>query len=503
MVLVSVKWGKESHDVDVDTTMPGLVFKNQLYSLTGVPPERQKIMVKGGMLKDDADLSKLNLKAKQKLMMMGTADKLPDAPTNAPVFMEDLPEEEQDVTGYAKYGAGLQNLGNTCYMNSTVQCLYKVPELRQSLAAYQAVAGPPDAAHKLTLATKELFGNLERSSQPVTPYGFLMQLRGKYPQFAQQRNGFYMQQDAEECWTQLLYSLRERLKDTGVEQSGSVIEQLFGVGLRTRLVCAESGEAVEEDSTVYELKCNITVEVNHLSEGIRLGLQDDREKNSEALGRLALFAGSSAISKLPPYVTAQMVRFFYKVDTQQKAKILRKVVFPLVLDLYEFCTEDYKQALEGPRKAWQESEDKKAGLERAAKAAAKSATKDGKAPAANGTAKAEEPKAGEAKATGEANGSAADVDMKDAAGPSDGASGDSDLHKGQLTGRYELVAVLTHKGRSADSGHYVSWAKQDDGQWMQFDDEEMIPRKGDEVLALSGGGDWHMAYLLLYKAVKA
>ena len=70
-------------------------------------------------------------------------------------------------------------------------------------------------------------------------------------------------------------------------------------------------------------------------------------------------------------------------------------------------------------------------------------------------------------------------------------------------GRYELVAVLTHKGRSADSGHYVCWAKQDDGQWMQFDDENMIPRKEDEVIALSGGGDWHMAYLLLYRAVKA
>ena len=35
--------------------------------------------------------------------------------------------------------------------------------------------------------------------------------------------------------------------------------------------------------------------------------------------------GSSAISRLPQYLTAQMVRFFYKVDTQQKAKILRKV----------------------------------------------------------------------------------------------------------------------------------------------------------------------------------
>ena len=39
----------------------------------------------------------------------------------------------------------------------------------------------------------------------------------------------------------------------------------------------------------------------------------------------ATLQGSSAISKLPSYVTAQMVRFFYKVDTQQKAKILRKV----------------------------------------------------------------------------------------------------------------------------------------------------------------------------------
>ena len=39
-----------------------------------------------------------------------------------------------------------------------------------------------------------------------------------------------------------------------------------------------------------------------------------------------------------------------------------------------------------------------------------------------------------------------------------------------------------------------------DGQWIQFDDDKMIPRKEDEVLSLCGGGDWHMAYLLLYAA---
>lgn len=33
----------------------------------------------------------------------------------------------------------------------------------------------------------------------------------------------------------------------------------------------------------------------------------------------------------------------------------------------------------------------------------------------------------------------------------------------QMTGIYDLVAVLTHKGRSADSGHYVGWVKQENG----------------------------------------
>ena len=46
-----------------------------------------------------------------------------------------------------------------------------------------------------------------------------------------------------------------------------------------------------------------------------------------------------------------------------------QVVFPLVLDAYEFCTDAYKQELDGPRAAWQAAEDARAGLEKAAKKA--------------------------------------------------------------------------------------------------------------------------------------
>lgn len=49
---MSVKWQKKVFpDMEVDTSQSPYVFKCQLYDLTGVPPERQKIMVKGGLLK--------------------------------------------------------------------------------------------------------------------------------------------------------------------------------------------------------------------------------------------------------------------------------------------------------------------------------------------------------------------------------------------------------------------------------------------------------------------
>ncbi|XVF05878.1 hypothetical protein REPUB_Repub05bG0211100 [Reevesia pubescens] len=76
---------------------PPYVFKCLLYYLTGVPPERQKIMVKGGLLKDDADWSSVGVKQRKKLMMMGTADEVFKAPEKGTVFIEDLSEEEQVV----------------------------------------------------------------------------------------------------------------------------------------------------------------------------------------------------------------------------------------------------------------------------------------------------------------------------------------------------------------------------------------------------------------------
>lgn len=65
-------------------------------------------------------------------------------------------------------------------------------------------------------------------------------------------------------------------------------------------------------------------------------------------------------------------------------------------------------------------------------------------------------------------------------------------------GYYDLQAVLTHQGRSSSSGHYVSWVKRKQDEWIKFDDDKVSIVTPEDILRLSGGGDWHIAYVLLY-----
>ncbi|TKS79707.1 Ubiquitin carboxyl-terminal hydrolase 14 [Collichthys lucidus] len=443
---VNVKWGKEKFDaVELNTEEPPMVFKAQLFALTGVQPDRQKVMVKGGTLKDD-EWGNIKLKNGMTLLMMGSADALPEEPAVRPMFVEDMTEEQ--LASAMELPCGLTNLGNTCYMNATVQCLRSVPELKTALRRYSGALRSSGAKCTITIH-HSWYG--AQSVINVVKSEFLHMA---FPQFAEKGDqGQYLQQDANECWLQMMRVLQQKLEplepETPMEleaESGAAsastkknfIDQYFGVEFETTMKCTESEEEepIKGKESQLQLSCFINQEVKYLATGLRL----------------------SKLSRLPAYMTVQMVRFFYKEKESVNAKVLKDVKFPLMLDVYELCTSELQEKMLPIRSKFKEVEDKK--LEKQQQKVIKK----------QDTAK--------------------EVKYEPFSFSDDVGSNNS--------GYYDLQGVLTHQGRSSSSGHYVGWVKRKEDEWVKFDDDKVSVVSPEDILRLSGGGDWHIAYVLLY-----
>jgi len=465
---VNVKWGKQKFEsVEVNTDEAPEVFQAQMFALSSVPPERQKIMAKGKALKSHT-WEGFPVKNGMMLLMMGSADALPEAPVAKTVFVEDMSDAQ--VAKATNLPTGLDNLGNTCYMNATVQCLKTVPELVDSLQKYSGQLTMSDSSTAITASMRDLYRAMDRSTaDSLPPMMFLQVLHTAFPHFAEKTDhGVYQQQDANECWTQVIRMLQQKLPGKqsdgqSASSSGSLIDQYFGVDYKTSMKCDESENEPEAASSerVYQLSCFINQDVKYLHTGLRSRLAETITKASPSLGRDASYTKTSLIDRLPAYLTIQFVRFYYKEKENVNAKVLKDVKFPMTLDVFDFCSTDLKNKLQPMRDQFKD-EDEKNVLKKV------EAAKSGAKPM--------------------------EVDVKKKSLP---FSFPDDVGSNN-SGYYELKAVLTHKGRSSSSGHYVGWVRLNGNEWVKCDDDDVTPVLEADVLKLSGGGDWHCAYVLLY-----
>lgn len=455
---VKVKWNKETYDLELNTTETPNVFKAQIFGLTGVSPERQKVMFKGSVIKDD-EWNPATLKVIKNgatFLMMGSCEELPEVPKDKVVFMEDMNENE--LASAMDLPAGLFNLGNTCYLNATIQCLLTVPELCECLKNHTGTASLGesfDGSHDIVAALRDVNDKMGNTAA-VMPIILLEMLHIMFPQFAEKgENGLFAQQDANECWSELVKVLQQKLKIKAGDSAADFIGKYFGGQFVSKMTCKDNDqeEATTSTESFLQLSCFISQDVKYLHSGLKSRLEEEIVKQSPTLNRDAHYLKSSKISRLPAYLTINFVRFFYKEKNAINAKILKDVKFPMNLDLFDLCTPELQVKLQPMRQKFKELEDSK--VERAQKAVEKDAKK-----------------------------TYYPFSFEDDTGSNN-------------SGLYTLNAVLTHKGRSSSSGHYVGWIKKND-QWFKCDDDKVSPVHVEDVLKLSGGGDWHCAYVLLY-----
>lgn len=475
IVPVKIKHSGKTYDVEVDLEDDGITLKTQLYTLTGVPPEKQRLIIKGKTVKDESLLSEFKIQANMTLILFGTAAELPKPPVEQPKFAEDM--SDRQLAEVTKQPAGLVNCIHTCYANSMLQTLKTVPEVQQALQSHSSRG---DFLGQL----RDLFLGMSRTTQAYMPLGFITSLRTNFPQFDERdEHGQYKEQDAEEAWSQTLRLIRDKYE---------TVDKCFKGDFECQLVPPtkeEETKITHED--FLKLDCHITISTNFLKDGLLNGLTEKLEKHSPVLGQNAEYVLTKRITRLPKYLTVHFMRFFWRRDTQKKSKILRKVTFPFVLDVTELCSTELRKKLIPARDRFHEAEKEILELSRAAKRLKLSNDRQPDATTPDREAESSSDDNSEKVA-------AIRKSVQEALDPELGSDPTCNP-----TGLYEVSAIISHKGMSADSGHYQCFVRHEteSGKWWKFNDEKVTIVDDTKIESLAGGGESDSALIVLYKSL--
>jgi ubiquitin carboxyl-terminal hydrolase 14 len=342
-------------------------------------------------------------------------------------------------------------------MNALVQCLSKVQELKNGLYELQADPNETNNHTQLSLAAKQMYSDLDSKGESFPPYSFIQTLRLLHPQFDETDNqGRHMQQDSQECFNAMIRSFQNtNMRTTIADEDKNLINHLFDIDLSVSYTntMSEDEERKESVEKVNMLSCPIDNQnkpIDHLMDGLKVNLEGEVESHSEHTNSTNVYKVEKRMNNLPPYLVVNMVRFFWKKESTTagtqagKAKILRQVSFPMVLDTFDLCSEELKKSLDHGRKyegRMREEYDNKVlsgKIEEDARVAEEKKQKE----KASGDVDMEEEKKNSAPKKQEKK---VEATIKDEIVYRPHGTGLD-------TGKYHLVGVVTHQGRTADAG---------------------------------------------------
>ncbi|KAM0020573.1 putative ubiquitinyl hydrolase 1 [Helianthus debilis subsp. tardiflorus] len=246
---------------------------------------------------------------------------------------------------FRRIGAGLENLGNTCFLNSVLQCLtYTEPLAAYLQSGKHQVTCRKSGFCALCAIQKHVSRALQLSGRSLAPKDLVSNLRCISRTFRNSR-----QEDAHEYMVNLLESMHKCCLPNGVPSESqsaydrSLVHKIFGGRLRSQVKCMQcnycsnkfdpfldlSLEILRAD-TIYKAFANFTAK-EQLDGGAKQYQCQQCKQKVKALKQLT-------IHKPPNVLTVHLKRFGSHVSGQ---KIDKKIQFGPTLDLKPFVTGPY------------------------------------------------------------------------------------------------------------------------------------------------------------------
>ncbi|KAH9314652.1 hypothetical protein KI387_023279 [Taxus chinensis] len=241
-------------------------------------------------------------------------------------------------------GAGLRNLGNTCFLNAVVQCLTYTQPLVNCLK-YTPHTNPCEHEGFCAFCVLQEHVNTvaESCGQIIEPLQLVDNLSNLSSSFEK-----YQQEDAHEYMHCLLEALHKSTlspkaaKACLLLQGDSFVKELFGGRLRSQIRCVECSHC----SDSYEPLIDLSLEINN-SDSITEALEsftvvetiqcDEKFQCEKCKLGKSVFK-QLTIDRAPEVLSIQLKRF---INTGTiGTKILKDVSYPQILDLKPFVNND-------------------------------------------------------------------------------------------------------------------------------------------------------------------